>query len=193
MRSHSPGGQSQRSPQLHSAARGSGCSLHVREGRGGGTTGHAPPLATGVPSTGPTYLHSDHRLEACCGSSGTLEETRGWVTMGAGVCPPVLCPSGSQEVLLLGGSSSRNRFLGAPLESLPQDGQASKDIRTQISSHRPPQLPTGLVLMPRRSLQQLTLPTHVHTRTGFQPPPLAGAQSPGLPDPLPGFSSWLWM
>ena len=57
---------------------------------------------------------------------GLWKTDKGRAAVGAGVCPPVLCPSGIQEVPLasgvcvcVGGSSSRSqKFLGCPQQSL---------------------------------------------------------------------------
>lgn len=168
-------------------------SAHGGEGRGGGPTGHAPPLTTGVRSTGahlPTLRSlGGEGLLGAFGDSG--RETRGWVAMGARVCPLLLCPSGSQGAPLLGGVIFLKPIPGCPSSRpCPLDGQASKDISARIRSHAPPQLPTGLVLMPNGLCSN---PAYPHT--GFQPPPPAGAQSlsHSVTDPLPGPSSWLWM
>lgn len=119
-------------------------SAHGGEGRGGSTTGHAPPLTTGVGSTG-AHLPTLRSL----GGGGLLgvfvhsgRETRGWVSMGARVCPPVLCPSGSQEVPLLGGIIFQKLVPAAPLAvPTPGMGRLQRTVG-QGSVHIP--LPSSL-------------------------------------------------
>lgn len=97
------------------------------------------------------------------------------------------------EVPLLGGLIFLKPNPGCPSSRLcPLEGQASKDISARFSSHAPPQLPTGLVLMPDGLCSNPAYPHTCACAQGFSPHPQLGLNHP-VTDPLPGLSSWLWM
>ena len=151
-------------------------------GRGEVGTPQAVPLSSprGPGQWGPTYLHSEDRVEACWGSLGTLEERQG------GRLPWVPAPALWFFVLLEAKKFDRwecDRIIfqkpqipglspAGRLALHPRGGAGFKGIRAGVSSHPAPRVPTGQVLMPRWSLRH---PNCAHAPTGVTGPPHLGS------------------
>lgn len=148
-------------------------------GRGGSPTGYVPPFAMGVGSTGAHLPTLSGGLLGVFGGSGRETGGGGSPWMLQSVLLSFVLQEAKKFHCVCGGRGYggwaefifQKLVSGWPSSSPCSQGrQASKDIRARVSSCPPPELPAGPVLMPRWSLQQLTLPTHMRMCTVFQPP-----------------------